>query len=1046
MSTMREHRSAADRAAAEDESMSPFERRARQLGAPRAAFSQFVGPDRFLPLPWAESEEGIEHQVPSQPAPALTVTKQNASTRRAEVDTAVRAQFKLTGVGLQNRVAVLTIKEFEARFPNNAVEELLLNLFFSRANTLITEILRKATLLPIFEPISDAGLRKAVTKLRDFIKARIKAGNFELQSLPGVYTQAPMAPKAVISASVPGFTTVNNDRGQRRVLVQVDSLVEVLVHEACHFYTSNAFRAFANARRDRFIRGMRLSEVLIEGYTEAFAREVMKANTATLGPQQEQAYQDYVEMVGYFTTTIGSADARAAFFTGNTAALRLLGRAVDEYAKMDASRPLLLVPRFVIENEAAEPEMLADDEWEASGDEEGPFELGEDATDAAYETDEEQEGPQPSQPVAEALGNSQWTQALELAIQEGVRDENDLTSLLFNHRHPELAGRALDPAKTRGDKALADEWLRTLKTEVRPVIQRVAEDADRQVAGHYVAERDPQFTGKVGKQFKELVEQAAADVDINPGFLAAVLLAEWDRRADYLGSAKLASFTTGTDDFWAARAQLRANVPAFVRVRFDPKDNTTNTNENGRVVTTVHFKTGRDAALATAVYLKWAEIKLRTAAAKNGGDFDALPAETRFALVRIAMAAGHGGITPDGEMLWFKSVLNKDKKWVTVSAKSTDKGARRVGVAAWLERVLKGEDILIRVPEARTFPDTARKTSRNATILAAQSLHLSDWVFGVPLTTAPGPNAPTTPRAPNMPQPSPETFEDGAWGYEDDRELDDYDPASEAFGEEVGVADELWSEEDAMDEVDEERELDPALVALAERIISREAPLAEDERQRVWTGCFSAADVARVRTAYVDNSAAADADGGARCSCIVMLNVALGQLLSLRTKQQRARGTSTRTVEMGDLTTETIEKAMGQLVTRGYALRPTLLNFFDAKNQTAGTRKPVRLKTSVQATVLAKADVEGCWFAFGLSIMDGYHSVLLLVDRTSSNAKIYWLDQFATGIDDDVTTTLDQRITDKTQGWWQGVMDSKKKGYDTTIRLWPLRKLRRTTT
>lgn len=76
--------------------------------------------------------------------------------------------------------------------------------------------------------------------------------------------------------------------------------------------------------------------------------------------------------------------------------------------------------------------------------------------------------------------------------------------------------------------------------------------------------------------------------------------------------------------------------------------------------------------------------------------------------------------------------------------------------------------------------------------------------------------------------------------------------------------------------------------------------------------------------------------------------------------------------------------------------------------------------------------------------MDGYHSVLLLVDHTAADAKIYWLDQFSTGLDDDVTDSLDQRLTDKTQGWWQAVMGIKRKGYNTTICLWPLRKPRET--
>jgi hypothetical protein len=233
---------------------------------------------------------------------------------------------------------------------------------------------------------------------------------------------------------------------------------------------------------------------------------------------------------------------------------------------------------------------------------------------------------------------------------------------------------------------------------------------------------------------------------------------------------------------------------------------------------------------------------------------------------------------------------------------------------------------------------------------------------------------------------------------------------------------------------------------IAEKTIAREAPLFEKQVSTRWTRCFSSTDIANVEKVYQDNASAAGANSVDRCSCIVMLNVALGQLLSLPLKANRARSTSTRLVQMGDLPTGSIEKAMKKLGSAGYVVAPTVMNFFDRRNRTAGTLKPERLKASVQINVLALAKTKGCWFAFGLSIMDGYHSVLLLVDHTGDDAKIYWLDQNRSGVMDplaDVTSSLDQRLTDKTQAWWQAVMDEKGKGFNTTIRLWPLRKPRK---
>lgn len=238
-----------------------------------------------------------------------------------------------------------------------------------------------------------------------------------------------------------------------------------------------------------------------------------------------------------------------------------------------------------------------------------------------------------------------------------------------------------------------------------------------------------------------------------------------------------------------------------------------------------------------------------------------------------------------------------------------------------------------------------------------------------------------------------------------------------------------------------------SLAAIAERIAAKRSirpPVMELEHGKKapsWTSCFSTADIDRVRKTYQDNATAARANRVDRCSCIVMLNVALGELLKLKTKEARARGTSARKVKMGALTTETIEKAMAQLQRAGFARPVITINFFDNRNKTAGTLKPERLKASVQKAVLDRSPNSRCWYAYGLSILDGYHSVLLLVDKTAPSPKIYWLDQFSPDINDDVTTVLDQRITTKTQDWWQAVKTTKNVGYNTMVRIWPLRRL-----
>ena len=143
---------------------------------------------------------------------------------------------------------------------------------------------------------------------------------------------------------------------------------------------------------------------------------------------------------------------------------------------------------------------------------------------------------------------------------------------------------------------------------------------------------------------------------------------------------------------------------------------------------------------------------------------------------------------------------------------------------------------------------------------------------------------------------------------------------------------------------------DASLTAIAERIAARRPmrvsamEFEEEKPTRRWSRCFKSVDIERVRKAYQENATAAGANSVDRCSCIVMLNVALGQLLKLKTKESRARSTSTRKVQMGALTTETIEKAMAQLRRSGYANPAITINFFDRRNKTAGTLEPERLK------------------------------------------------------------------------------------------------------
>jgi hypothetical protein len=283
------------------------------------------------------------------------------------------------------------------------------------------------------------------------------------------------------------------------------------------------------------------------------------------------------------------------------------------------------------------------------------------------------------------------------------------------------------------------------------------------------------------------------------------------------------------------------------------------------------------------------------------------------------------------------------------------------------------------------------------------------------------------------------------------------------------LADDEWgSEAELLDEWTGDEVQDASAVDLAERVAralaaraSEASEASEDELQATrrsrWTTCFAADEAARTVQVYVENvdAAAGDPSGELidRCSCIVMLNVGLGALLGLRTKDAPARSyrpkemsRRPRRVRMANLTTQTIERAMSQLVRAGRATGPVRIDFTDSRGRRAGTLAPVALQSSVQAAVTSRSPEKGCWYAFGMSLMDGYHSVMLLVDHTGDDRRIYWMDQYSRGLSRDVTTTLDDDVTTWTKSHWAAVLEEsikkggKEKRFSTTIRLWPLRK------
>ncbi|MFZ0134394.1 MAG: trypsin-like peptidase domain-containing protein, partial [Desulfobacterales bacterium] len=349
---------------------------------------------------------------------------------------------------------------------------------------------------------------------------------------------------------------------------------------------------------------------------------------------------------------------------------------------------------------AADTYITAEDNLETAAEAESQIDdfLGEpDSAETGYEFDTP---PTVSNDITEALKSKDWALALKLAIEAGWRDENNLTNIIFFARHPELPKERLDP-KDPAYKQLSAEWKKILDEDIWKAIKVSAENTDLAVSGEEVTDHHRSFfRGKSGKRLKKLVEDAAREASLNPGLLGTIMMAETRRPLSYLSSEKVSSYHIGCDDFFEARAAIKARVPAYAKIKWDrkqkPVEHLNDARTNPRLVKTILFDSGSDAALATAVYVKFREVRLKEIAAELGKDFDSLPLPTRFALTRISMAAGTGGATP------------------------------------YLKDALNGVDIFVR----QAIPVRAYQTKRNATVRTAQAMHLSDWIFGIAVEPA----------------------------------------------------------------------------------------------------------------------------------------------------------------------------------------------------------------------------------------------------------------------------------------------------------------------
>ena len=220
---------------------------------------------------------------------------------------------------------------------------------------------------------------------------------------------------------------------------------------------------------------------------------------------------------------------------------------------------------------------------------------------------------------------------------------------------------------------------------------------------------DGYFHGRAGALLKTRIADAARQVGLNPGLLAASLFAEFEVGSYTKPKGEEVEGWIGTDDYKERKADIEAKVPAakaLKPIRYEP-----HVNERGRRIPEVPVFPAEQAVLASAVYLKHSELQVRRTMTSMGGSFDRLPVERQYALARYAMNSGVG---------------NAQQRVMEFLGMSLHKGT-------YVQDKDPKEFLVYKPGQLKDDLEqfSAHHPQRAATAHAAQAIHLSQKIFGI---------------------------------------------------------------------------------------------------------------------------------------------------------------------------------------------------------------------------------------------------------------------------------------------------------------------------
>ena len=187
---------------------------------------------------------------------------------------------------------------------------------------------------------------------------------------------------------------------------------------------------------------------------------------------------------------------------------------------------------------------------------------------------------------------------------------------------------------------------------------------------------------------------------------------------------------------------------------------------------------------------------------------------------------------------------------------------------------------------------------------------------------------------------------------------------------------------------------------------------------------FAPERVKLMRAFTIDNARSPD-----RLDCLETLNRALRILYDEPT------------MRLGD----TVDRSMARLQAQSRAADAIRLEFDAVVNgqrqRTQGELPPTRLRTSLWTAIEAQVGDARGYRVFGLSPVDGFHSVLLVADTRGEHMEVFWIDQWESHqgwFRLQSRLALDRKLAGHTIDFWRRAQ--REHGYTprSTARLYPL--------